>query len=446
MVSRTEDDVVLLRRVRNEEVASILTAPLSPSQRIKTHKGIIWSSELLGKRARDVVETTSGTRYRISYPTLGEYIELTPRKVTPIYPVDANLIVTLLDIHVSPPTPLSAPSEPPLQILEAGTGHGGLTIHLAKAIHAANTIAPPAPPFRLKSGEQAQQPSDDRPDSGLPIHSTSLADQDTNISVDETAEDPRQREFEEWRKSRRAVIHTLDISSIYSSHAQSTIRGFRQGLYSPHIDFHVGDLSSWVSMQLESHSTRPFLAHAILDLPGSQAYLGDVTKAVQPDGIVMMFCPSITQITAAVQKAKNEQMPLYLDKVVELGAGAGVGGREWNVRFVRPRAVVKAELKEMVERAVMKEGTATLSRDTGSDVEETKVEGDGGFDEGKTSKPDGLTFSPKEAEDDKENNSGIEEDSESKSKTSSFEMICRPKVGARIAGGGFLGVWRKTRS
>ena len=46
-------------------------------------------------------------------------------------------MVSLLDLHVDLLASQNG-AQPPAEILEAGTGHAGLTLHLARAIHAAN--------------------------------------------------------------------------------------------------------------------------------------------------------------------------------------------------------------------------------------------------------------------------------------------------------------------
>ena len=123
--------------------------------------GDIAHSEIIGRDERDLVKSSRGKGLRVNLPTLAEYITMTPRIVTPVSllhstqcaqssitpPVDLpcqrqskNLIASLLDIHASPLT--SYPGPPLLEILEAGTGHGGLTLYLAKAIHAANALRP----------------------------------------------------------------------------------------------------------------------------------------------------------------------------------------------------------------------------------------------------------------------------------------------------------------
>lgn len=62
-----------------------------------------------------------------------------------MYPADANLIISLLDIH-PPIDPEVHTRNGPLEIFEAGTGHGALTLYLARAIHGLNPPPPPLPP------------------------------------------------------------------------------------------------------------------------------------------------------------------------------------------------------------------------------------------------------------------------------------------------------------
>jgi tRNA A58 N-methylase Trm61 len=177
---------------------------------------------------------------------LAEYVRLTPRLVTPIYPSDTNLIVSLLDIHVDTYSPTS--TSPPLEILEAGTGHGALTLHLSRAIHAAN-------PPRLEKSTQLQS------EDGL----------EDAVYLGESVADLDHGNVESQKKSRRAIVHTLDISKKHSKHASKIVEGFRHGLYAANVDFHVGDVSDWIASQKSSRNTEdPFLSYVFLDLPNGK--------------------------------------------------------------------------------------------------------------------------------------------------------------------------------
>lgn len=240
-----------------------------------------------------------------------------------------------------------------------------MTLHLARAIHAGNT------------------PSPDIPDAA------------TTTENGDTRNEEVLNTYNAWRSSRRAVVHTLDNNVAHSQHARQVVRNFRNGLYFPHVDFHTGALESYLSGRLEESNNEAFLDHAILDLPSTDEYLEITSKALKPNGILLAFCPSITQINACEMRSKQLDLPLFLEKVIEIGRGIGTGGREWDVRSVKPKTALKR----------------------------------------------GLGESPSVAEDPVESGAGdkvLPEDA-----GGGEQMICRPKVGVRVTGGGFVGVWRR---
>lgn len=360
-------DLVLLRQKQDRAATPILTRPLKEGRRIESHRGVIKHDDLIGRRVRDTVKSTTtrsagaGTDYRLYDVTLDDYVRLTRRLVTPIYPADANLIVSLLDLHPGAMEAGSDCQDPKLEILEAGTGHGALTLYLSRAIHAAN------------SGIGNEDVGYDSPD---------------------------------WKARRRAILHTTDVSPNFAGHAQNVVKGFRQGIYSRNIDFHTGDVSEVVRRLQEARDERPFLSHAFLDLPSSDTHLARVADALRVDGTLVVFNPSITQITACASMVKDQQIPLDLDKVVELGVNGGSGGREWDVRFVRPRAHQRESVRDSEDEPAIQQ--VPSSRDDGGDTE---------FELGRS------------------NNEADKQ----------WSMVCRPRVGERINGGGFLGVWKKQR-
>lgn len=369
----------------------LLTKPLTPEGTIQTHKGTIRHEDIIGKRPRDVIKSSSGQSYRLAEVTLGEYVRMSRRLVTPIYPADAALIVSLFDIHVSPPAPEDNPGGPKLEILEAGTGHGSLTLHLSRAIHAAN----PAKPAGMRL---------------LAFNPPSGGDSDDFVSPASTFM------LNSWKKERRAIIHTIDVKKVYSKHAEKTVRRFQRGLYADNVDFHVGDVSEWVKAELKARqdasgepTTKPFLTYAFLDLPAAQQHLSTVASAMHTDGMLIVFNPSITQITDCFRKVKGKGLPLHLDQVVELGTNGSTGGREWDVRAVTPRAKAAPQAAE-------------------SDAEE------------------GLSETPPaESEGEDSNRKGEQAAAIAASPIAppEWNFVCRPKVGDRITGGGFLGVFRK---
>ncbi|KAK5740047.1 hypothetical protein LTR17_004945 [Elasticomyces elasticus] len=387
-------DLALLRPTksdRNNSYASpILTKPLLPTGRVETHKGIIPHSSILGKQVRDVVRTNvstdrrdgrgkggggggggGGQEYRLHEVKLEEYVRLTRRLVTPLYPQDAGLIVGLLDLHPEPAR-WGEDKGKRLEVLEAGTGHGALTLYLSRAIHGANTPFPRAP-----RDDGAEEEGED-------------------IAV------------EAWKAQRRAVVHSVEISEKYSEHARTIVDGFRHGMYTPNVDFHVGSVSAITSSLLAERQGKEFLSHAFLDLPGTEEHLGIVASALRVDGALVVFCPSITQVMACFETVKTDGIPLEMEKVLELGVNGGSGGREWDVRAVKPRA-----------------------RQQARDV----VDGDGDG-EARAQEDSGVELSSSNEDDAQGKSAGEEE---------GWKMICRPKVGELVVGGGFLGVFRKKR-
>ena len=294
--------------------------------------------------------------------------------------------------------------------MEAGTGHGALTLHLAKAISGAN--------IRVQKGQHSslgeeretsfwrrilrriRYPSDDR------VHPSQL-----------------QADSDQGKPS--AVIHTIDVSQKHSEHAKKVVQGFRRGLYAKNVDFHVGNVSDWVNYRLEERRKSgidtedvPFLSHVFLDLPSSHRHLQTVASALRTNGNLIALNPSITQITEGVEIVKKRGLPLTLDKVLELGPNM-TGGKEWDVRLVKPKkidlpqdaAALRAERRptQPVDSAKAPVDVETVSSKCG-------VEGQ-------------VTPSAECIEE-------VDED---------WVVVCRPKVGMRVTGGAFIGVWKKIR-
>nr|OQO15896.1 hypothetical protein B0A51_16315 [Rachicladosporium sp. CCFEE 5018] len=377
-----EHDHVLLQPLRDRTNSGVLfRGPLRPGKQIDTHKGVLNHSSIIGKRVRDVVQgepLKSGkpaAGFRLLEVKLDDYVRFSRRLVTPIYPADANLIVSLLDLHPEVYDGEDGTAGPQLEILEAGTGHGSLTLHLSRAVHAAN-------PPRAKASFESSD--------------------DSNAVATPPTDDA------DWSARRRAVVHTIEISPRYAEHARRTVSAFRHGQYAGNIDFHVGDVSEWTRAALAERDDETFLSHAFLDLPNADTHIADVTKALRVDGTLIVFNPSITQITECALGIKRDGIPLELDRVIELGVNGGSGGREWDVRPVIPRAA----------RPVVQAGSETAD----DNPDDSAVEIDD------PEKVEGATATEGSAD------------------TSKWSMVCRPKVGERVVGGGFLGVWKKRRT
>ncbi|KAK4983323.1 hypothetical protein LTR50_007302 [Elasticomyces elasticus] len=241
--------------------------------------------------------------------------------------------------------------------------------------------------------------------------------------------------------NRRGIIHTIDVSEKYSKHAERVVRGFGHGIYAKNVDFHVGEVSQWIKEHqqqptlvsseaasgassgltpdnADSVQTAPppsalkptngktqFLTHALLDLPSADTHLATVASALYTNGILTVFNPSITQIAECVRLIKQENLLLNLEQVVELGTG-----RRWDVRAVKPRASLK-------KRAGVENGLEAEVGELGSDDDDE---------------------SAAKARDLEEAKAPIESETNDR-----WSLVCRPKVGERIVGGGFLGLWRK---
>ncbi|KAK0946995.1 hypothetical protein LTR29_001578 [Friedmanniomyces endolithicus] len=395
------DDRVLLHPTkadRNTTYASpILTKALHPSGHVDTPRGRIRHDEIVGRGVRDVVRTgvkkpgdggasasRNGTEYRLHEVKLEEYVRLTRRLVTPLYPQDVQVIVGLMDLHPEPARwGEDDNAGERLEIMEAGTGHGTLTLYLSRAIHAAN------PP--------------------LPRHAQAVKTEGGEEEADDTV-------INGWKSTRRAIIHSVEISPKHSAHAEGIVQGFRHGMYTHNVDFHVSSVTPFIHAQhsRRNNGDQAFLSHAFLDLPGTETHLAAVASALRTDGSLIVFCPSITQIMACLSTVKQDSLPLELEKVLELGVNGGTAGREWDLRAVKPR--VRQQPDAGVEPSVLGEG--------GDSGVESDVREDSGVDSSPSEKTE---QSAKIADYD----------------DGGWKMICRPKVGELVVGGGFLGVFRK---
>ncbi|KAG6036953.1 hypothetical protein E4U41_005379 [Claviceps citrina] len=334
-----EHDVLLLRQQGSKYPKWHLTAPLRPSDVVKLSYGAsIPAADLIGKRILDVVQDSKGQRVVLQEPTLSSYVVNSARHATPIYPHDANTIVSLLDLNPSRPAEEEdcegeeageegRDAAPVFEIFEAGTGMGSLTLHIARAIHAAN---PPLPSSLRRDICEAKI----RPQS----HST-LARVD--LDLDRDAEDA----FNHYKASRRAVLHTLDQRPKHAHAAYKLIRNFRRAQYLPSIDFHVGSIDEYLSERLAESSGQPFLSRAVLDLPSAHENAELVVESLLPNGILIIFKPSISQIGDFQKWCTATGQPIRLEKVLELpvsttsgGMHDAGGGRHWDVKTVVPRA------------------------------------------------------------------------------------------------------------
>jgi hypothetical protein len=87
-VTLKEGDCVILESTKllskGRQSPTYLTKPLQSSLTINTHLGDFKGSDIIGKRVRDTVTTSNGSVFRVMEASLADYINLTPRKVTPV--------------------------------------------------------------------------------------------------------------------------------------------------------------------------------------------------------------------------------------------------------------------------------------------------------------------------------------------------------------------------
>lgn len=348
--------------------------------------GKLQFKDVLGKPARTLYcETGSKSKSNkyavVTRPTLDEYILFTRRNVTPVYAAYASHIVSLLDINPPTPTTTSGHSGKPerLEILEAGTGHGSLTIHLARAIAAGNK-----PPPGVYLPEERH----------------------TEASLEQLSE-----EWASWLNERQAIVHTVETTPKCSRDAETLIRGFRQGLYWPHVNFYTGDVDEWLQNQLRDRGEeeKEFLDYVVLDMPAVEQRLSNAAKAMKEDGLLACFCPSITQIAACQQLIKKQGIPLTQVQTVELGEGISTG-RVWDVRVVIPRKELAdlERLKAIKSSSTIDEGPHS---DAGEDGDQDDID---------------------------------QEIADAEAAVKDTKWVCRPKVWERTFGGGFVGIWRKS--
>ncbi len=250
--------------------------------------------------------------------------------------------------------------------------------------------------------------------SGLETHaapSTILGDREPQIEVIKKT----------WQ--RQAVIHSLEISPHHSRDAKKLVEGFRQGQYADDVEFYVDEVSTWIDQQIASRgqhtseiAEKAFLSHIILDLPVSYRHLEKAVSVLRVNGTLLVFNPSITQIIACVKEIKSKIIPLELDRVLEVGY-AMAGGREWDIRAVKPRGLVRAERENIIN---MNEVTTSIRSNSEEEI---------------------LT----EDEDVGTRTKDEETAEELVKEEIGWEIVCRPKVNERWSGGGFVGVWKKMR-
>ncbi|KAG0683697.1 hypothetical protein C6P40_000805 [Pichia californica] len=334
-----------------------LSRPLKdlPNSNININFGKIPHSDLINKFPYGKVHTVETkkklAKYTCSKPTLEQWINYSSRKAQPIYSFDAQAIVTLADLHIDyPNSPINDNEKiTPLQFLEAGTGHGSLTLAISKALHPANALA-------------------------------------------YYAKDPNLR---------GAILHSIDCNQSHSITGKRTLKGFRRGMYFNNVEFHVNDSpSSWINSddgknwletelinkKLKNDLSDPdesnaFLSGIFLDMPNYHEEMIKLIPFVKTGGFIIAFCPSITQILDAIDliATKNEllnksnpptSLHLEHERTIQLLDGAGGGLKEWDTRraLIRATGKIGYSVRPKVGVRTVAGGFVAIWRKMGKDV------------------------------------------------------------------------------
>ncbi|ODV97286.1 hypothetical protein PACTADRAFT_32759 [Pachysolen tannophilus NRRL Y-2460] len=331
-----ENDLALIIQTSRPD-KQWLTKPLKAGLKQGITNGDISHESIIGIKPRSKLFQTKFKRNKfiVIKPTLEDYVNLSARDAQPIYPLDANAIVNLADLHIDYPklsedgTKL-APGEYPIQILECGTGHGSLTIAISKILHPANCFIKM---LGLENG-------------------------------------------------RGAILHSIDNNLKHLQTGMKNLQKFENGIYFQNVEFHNSESpTEWLLNDLKSlkfkkmvdpniadehESSKCFLNAIFLDMPNPHEHFTILSQHLRINAPLIIFCPSVTQILECIKTLNNDRsIKLSFNKCIEILPGVGGGLREWDTRFVQIRATGE-------------QGT-----------------------------------------------------------------VCRPKVGSRVVGGGFVGIFRK---
>jgi tRNA (adenine57-N1/adenine58-N1)-methyltransferase len=101
---------------------------LRPEGEFQYHLGMLPHSAIIGTLPGTVLHSTKGSELIPMRPRLADYVLKMKRGATPVYPKDAGSILVWADVG------------PGMTVLEAGTGSGGLTMVLARAVGASGRV------------------------------------------------------------------------------------------------------------------------------------------------------------------------------------------------------------------------------------------------------------------------------------------------------------------
>jgi tRNA (adenine57-N1/adenine58-N1)-methyltransferase len=118
-VARESDLVLLIGQDRKTFIVR-----LQAGEQLQTHRGCIKHNDLLGKSLGREIQSHIGYPFAVLEPSTSDLVEQLKRITQIMYPKDIGYI--LLKLNVMPGS----------RVVEAGTGSGGLTLALARAVGA----------------------------------------------------------------------------------------------------------------------------------------------------------------------------------------------------------------------------------------------------------------------------------------------------------------------
>ena len=118
MKAAQEGDLVLLKTQDHKTFLVTLKA----GRRVQTHQGIVLHDDLIGQALGRKVHTHLGRSLLVLEPSTYDLIQQAKRITQIMFPKDIGYLLLRMSVR------------PGVQIIEAGTGSGGLTISLARAV------------------------------------------------------------------------------------------------------------------------------------------------------------------------------------------------------------------------------------------------------------------------------------------------------------------------
>jgi len=279
-----------------------LTKPLEIDGQTHVGKGFVNHNDLFKLKSRSIIKTTDEKTQLIALnASTDEYISLSQRDAAPIYSYDAAAMVTMADLHFDYPelNEDNSLKESPIQILEAGTGHGSLTLSICSKLHVRNCYLKK---FGVRGG----------------------------------------------------ILHSIDNFPKHSKRGQKTIENFKRGLYKDDVEFHIAESPTdwlqnhsdhWKSLEKHDQSISKddkegFLSAAFLDMPDPKLHLKQISKNLKQDAPLIVYCPSVTQIIQILDEIRinKESIKLTHTRTIQLTPGIGGGLQDWDVRYTFIRA------------------------------------------------------------------------------------------------------------